>query len=147
MLMHIHIHLFIHCFFHLSLICPSHMPFLTTGLPQQERTQTGPAADYLNSQNKTWVSSSTNYQLDDLGQISSYLCTFFFFSIFSFINKVGMSNPSTSQDYLETHRVNTDLLISWSTQALHGLRCTLYLCGFLLSPRNLYPSRAFRRLK
>lgn len=58
-----------------------------------------------------------------------------------------MSNPSASKDYLETHGVNKDLLISWSIQALHGLRGTLDLCGFLLSTRNLYLSRAFGRLK
>lgn len=52
---HVHtltIHLFTHCFFHLSIICLSNMPFLTIGppIPRQERTPTGPPADYLNFQ-------------------------------------------------------------------------------------------------
>lgn len=41
-----------------------------------------------------------------------------------------MSNPSASKDYLETHGVNKDLLISWSIQALRGLRGICTFVGF-----------------
>lgn len=67
--------IYMHSRIHLSItsfLCPSDMSFLTIEhhIPQQERTQTGPAAVDHNFQNKTWVSSSTNYQLGDLRRIS-----------------------------------------------------------------------------